>query len=63
MKAVPYSRQLLSLERIHSEQWQLPGFTPHFPKFAEFSTSWLGTKTLGTRRQAGEHTSSRAVFF
>jgi hypothetical protein len=46
LNAVPYSRQLLSLRMIHLEQWQLPDFTRDFPKYAEFSMSQPGTKTL-----------------
>lgn len=61
MEAVSYRRQPLSLGMIHLEQWQLPDFTHYFPKFAEFSISQLGTKTLRTQRHVGELTSSSAV--
>lgn len=61
MNTVPYSRQLLSLGMIHLEQWQLPDFTHDFPKFAEFSISQPGTKTLRTQRHVGELISSSAV--
>lgn len=63
MEAASYRRQPLSLGRIHLEQWQLPDFTHYFSKFAEFSISQLGTKTLRTQRHVGELTSSSEILF
>lgn len=63
MGAVSYRKQPLSLGMIHLEQWQFPDFTRYFPKFAEFSLSQLGTKTLRTQRHVGEPTSSSALLF
>ena len=63
MEAVSYRRQPLSLGMIHFKLWQLPDFTHYLPKFAEFSMSQLGTKTLRTQRHVGEPTSSSVLLF